>query len=86
MVPTVARVTLPKPCAAFRIGASGSSSPSVPFLALSGTIASRSARRSFMSISASPLLVGDPERDVEHALLDVVQIEHARQAIAAPFR
>ena len=55
MVPTVALVTLPKPCAALRIGASGSSSPSAAFLPVSGTIASSSARRSFMSISARPL-------------------------------
>ena len=55
MVPTVARVTLPNPCAALRIGASGSSSPSADFLPPAGTIASSSARRSFMSISVSPL-------------------------------
>src|SRR6478609_1480681 len=54
MVPTVALVTLPNPCAALRIGASGSSSASGPFLLVSGTIASSSARRSFMSISVSP--------------------------------
>ena len=55
MVPTVALVTLPKPWAAFRIGASGSSSASGPFLPLSGTMASSNARRSFMSIRARPL-------------------------------
>src|SRR5882757_4815736 len=51
MVPTVALVTLPKACAAFRIEASGSSSPSADF---SGTIASSSDLRSFMSIRVSP--------------------------------
>ena len=54
MVPTVALVTLPKPCAALRIGASGSSSASGPFLPAAGTIASSSARRSFISISVRP--------------------------------
>ena len=53
MVPTVARVTLPKPCAALRIGARASSSPA-PFLPVSGAIASSSARRSFISSSSSP--------------------------------
>ena len=55
-------------------------------LAAIGTIASSSARRSFMSISVSPLLVGDAERDVEHAFLHVVQIEHARQQQRSHFR
>ena len=53
MVPTVALVTLPKACAALRIGASASSSASAAFLP-AGTIASSSDRRSFMSISVSP--------------------------------
>ena len=79
MVPTVARVTLPKLCAVLRIEASGSSPPSAPLLFVAGTIASSNARRSFMSISGKPVLVGDPERDVQHAFLHVVEIEHARQ-------
>ena len=54
---------------------SGSSSPSLGV----GTIASSSARRSFMSMQRQPVVVGDAEGDVEHALLHVVQIEHARQ-------
>src|SRR6266702_6316949 len=54
MVPTVALVTLPKPCAALRIGANGSSSASGLFLPVSGTIASSNARRSFISISVRP--------------------------------
>ena len=54
MVPTVALVTLPKACAALRIGASASSSSSAAFLPAAGTIASSSDRRSFMSISVSP--------------------------------
>src|SRR6476620_1897610 len=54
MVPTVALLTLPKLCAAFRMSAGSSSSASGPFLPPAGAIASNRARRSFMSISVKP--------------------------------
>ena len=79
MVPTVARVTLPKPCAAFRIGASGSSSPSVPFLARIGHDGVQKRAEILHVDQREPVVIGDAERDVENALLHVVQIEHARK-------
>jgi len=39
-----------------------------------------------MSSSSNPLLVGDLERDVQHAFLDVVQIHHAGQQQRTHFR
>jgi len=77
MVPTVARVTLPNACAALRIGP-GRHRRRLP--------SCRRPARSHPAAPAGPscrsgqtVVVGDSERDVQHAFLHIVEVEHPRQ-------
>ena len=58
----------------------------VGFLPASGMMASSSARKILHVDQGQAVVVGDAKRDVEHALLHVVEIEHPRQQQADPSR
>ena len=84
MVPTVALVTLPKPCAALRIAASGSS-PSPAFFAAVRDDRVKQRAQILHVDQGKTVVVGNAEGNVQHAFLHIVQIEHPRQQQRAHF-